>query len=61
MTFLFTTFTKMVNAKFEAQRQTIKHYWNIDIHSAKQIYEITSILLRTVKYNLKKLKEIGDV
>ncbi len=51
----------MVNAKFEAQRQTIKHYWNISIRSAKQIHEITSIPLRTVKYNLKKLREIGDV
>ena len=51
----------MVNVKFEAQRQTIKHYWNIDIHSAKQIHEITSIPFHTVKYNLKKLRRIGDV
>ena len=61
MTFLFTTFTKIVNAKFEAQRQTIKHYWNISIRSVKQIHKITSIPLRTVEYNLKKLREIGDV
>ena len=51
----------MVNTKFEAQRQTIKHYWNIGIRSAKQIHEITSIPLHTVEYNLKKLREIGDV
>ena len=51
----------MVNVKFEAQRQTIKHYWNIGICSAKQIHEITSIPLRTVEYNLKNLRKIGDV
>ena len=51
----------MVNMKFEAQRQIIKHYWNIGIHSAKQIYEITSISLCTVEYNLKKLREIGNI
>src|SRR5687767_4215449 len=61
VTFLFTTFAKMVNIKFEAQRQTIKHYWNIGIRLTKQIHEITSIPLYTVEYNLKKLKEIGDV
>ena len=61
VTFLFTTFAKMVNIKFEAQRQTIKHCWNISIRSAKEIHEITSIFLRTVENNLKKLREIGDI
>ena len=51
----------MVNEKFEAQRQTIKHYWNIGVRSAKEIHEITSISLRTVENNLKKLRETGDV
>ncbi len=52
---------KMVNVKFETQRQTIKYYWNIGIRLAKQIYEITSISLYTVEYNFKKLREIGDI
>ena len=51
----------MVNRRLEAQWQTIKHYWSISTCSAKEIYEIISIPLRTVENNLKKLKETGDV
>ncbi len=51
----------MVNEKLKAQWQTIKHYWSISTHLAKEIHEITSIPLRTVENNLKKLKETGDV
>ncbi len=61
MTFLFTTFAKMVNVKFETQKQIIKHYWNISIRLVKQIHEIKNIPLHIVEYNLKKLREIGDV
>ena len=51
----------MVNAKLEAQRQTIKHYWLNGAKSAKEIHKITNIPLRTVENNLKKLRETGTV
>lgn len=49
---------KMVNATLEAQRQTILHYWLSGVTTAKEIHEKT---LRTVQYNLKKLRETGTV
>jgi len=51
----------MVNAKLEAQRQTIKHYWLNGAKSAKEIHKITNIPLRTVENNLQKLRETGTV
>jgi transposase len=51
----------MVNTKFEAQRQTILHYWLNGIHSPKEIHELTSISLRTINYNIKKNKETDGV
>ncbi len=51
----------MVNTKLEAQRQTIRHYWLNGIHSAKEIQQKTKIPLRTVEYNIKKLRETGSV
>ena len=51
----------MVNAKLEAQRHIIKHHWCIGTRSAKQIHEMTSILLRTVENILKKLRKTGDI
>ncbi|CAI2192323.1 18825_t:CDS:2, partial [Funneliformis geosporum] len=47
----------MVNARLEAQRQTIRHYWLNGIKSAKEIQKKTSILLHTIERNLKKLRE----
>src|SRR6185436_12690832 len=47
----------MVNTKLEAQRQTILHHWLNGTHDAKQIHQKTQIPLRTVQWNLKKLKE----
>jgi transposase len=51
----------MVNAKLEAQRQTIKHYWLNGASSAKAIHQMANIPLRTVENNLKKLRETGTV
>ncbi|GBB92215.1 hypothetical protein RclHR1_19870001 [Rhizophagus clarus] len=51
----------MVNAKFEAQRKTIKHHWLNGIRTAEEIHKLTRIPLRTVQYNVKKLKETGSV
>ena len=51
----------MVNAKLEAQRQTIKHYWLNGAKSAKEIHKITNIPLRTVENNLQKLRAAGTV
>jgi transposase len=51
----------MVNAKLEAQRQTILHYWLNGTRSATEIHKKTSIPLRTVERNIKKLKETGTV
>jgi len=52
---------KMVNAALEAQRQTILHYWLNGVTSPTEIHQKTCIPLRTVKNNLKKLKETGSV
>ncbi|GBB92895.1 hypothetical protein RclHR1_20770001 [Rhizophagus clarus] len=51
----------MVNAKFEAQQKTIKHHWLNDIHTVEKIHKLIRISLRTVQYNVKKLKETGSV
>ena len=51
----------MVKAKFEAQRQTINHHWLNDTCTAGEIQQLTGIPLRTVQYNIKKLKEMGSV
>src|SRR5262245_46270372 len=52
---------KMVNATLEAQRQTIRHYWFNGVTTAKEIHEKTSISIRTIQYNFKKLRETGTV
>jgi predicted transcriptional regulator len=51
----------MVKAKFEAQRQTINHYWLNGTRTAGEIHQLTRIPLRTVQYNIKKLNETGSV
>jgi len=51
----------MVNTKLEAQRQTILHHWLNGTCDAKEIHQKTQIPLRTVQWNLKKLKEHGTV
>jgi hypothetical protein len=51
---LVYTFVKMVNAKLEAQRQTVRHYWLNGTNSAKEIHEITNIPLCTVERKHKR-------
>ena len=51
----------MVNQRLEAQRQTILHHWLNGTKSAKEIQQKTSIPLRTIERNLKKLRESGSV
>ena len=51
----------MVNAKLEAQRKTILHFWMNGIHSPREIHEKSEIPLRTIQKNLKKLKEAGTI
>jgi hypothetical protein len=51
----------MVDLKFEAQQQTILHYWLKGIHSAKTVHQKAGKPLRTVKRNFKKLRKIGTV
>ena len=47
----------MVNSRLEAQRQTILHYWLSGTQSPKEIHQKTNIPLRTIKYDLKKLRD----
>jgi transposase len=51
----------MVSSRLEVQRQTIVHYWLNGTRSPKEIQQKTNISLRTIKYNLKKLRETGSV
>jgi transposase len=45
----------------QRQREVILYLWNNNIRSAKEIHQRTSIGLSTIYYNLKKLKEKGNV
>ena len=51
----------MVNSQLEAQRQTIIYYWLNSTCSAMEIHQKTGIPIRTIRYNLKKLKETGTI
>src|SRR5437763_2585702 len=51
----------MVNSRLEAQRQTILHYWLSGTQSPKEIHQKTNIPIRTIKYNLKKLRDTKTV
>lgn len=50
----------MVNVKLEARRKSIHHYWLSGIQDAKEIHQKTRIPLRTVEYNLNKLRKTGS-
>jgi len=43
------------------QREVILHLWNEGVRCASEIQRRTNIGLSTIYYNLKKLKETGDV
>lgn len=51
----------MSSNKLILQRETISFYWNKGIHSPNEIYRITGISLSTIKYNIRKLKETGNI
>ena len=59
--FDFVELNNMVKSKFETQRQTILHFWQNNIRSAKEIHKQTNISLRTVENNLRKLKECNSI
>ena len=39
----------------------ILHYWEKEIREAPKIQSLTKISMRTIYYNLKKIREKGDV
>ena len=51
----------MMQSIKEAQRQTILYYWEKGICEAPKIHALTGIPMRTIYYNLKKIREQGDV
>ena len=51
----------MTSNKSDLQCSTLLHFWNQGIHSPKELHKITGIPLSTVKYNIKKIKETGNV
>jgi transposase len=51
----------MSSNTLDLQRSTLLHFWNQGIHSPKELHKKTGIPLSTVKYNIKKIKETGNV
>jgi hypothetical protein len=51
----------MVVAKLDEQRKTISLLWKKGTRSAKKIHTLTKIPLRTIYYNLKKLRDTNDI
>ena len=41
--------------------QVILHFWNQGIRSPLEIHKKTDIPIRTIKYNVKKIKDTGSV
>ena len=41
--------------------QVILHFWNIGIRSPQEIHKQTNIPLRTINYNIKKIKDTGSI
>ena len=44
----------------EQHRQVLLHFWNQGVHTAKELHNLTSIPLRTIYYNIKKLEKNGN-
>jgi len=42
-------------------QETILHFWNIGICTAKEIHKATQIPMRTIYNNIKKLEEVGNL
>ena len=49
--------SKMSQSINERQRQVILHYWEKRICEAPKIQSLTKIPMRTIYYNLKKIRE----
>ena len=52
---------KMSQSINERQRQMILYYWEEGIREAPKIQSLTKIPMRTIYYNLKKIRQKGDV
>jgi len=52
---------KMSQSINEIQRQTILYYWEKGIREAPRIQSLTKIPIRTIYYNLKEIREKGNV
>jgi transposase len=48
-------------SSLKTRRSAILHYWNYGHRSAATIANITKIPIRTVKYNIAKIKEQGTI
>ena len=51
----------MTSSKQETQRQAILHFWKQGIRNAIEIQSSTKIPISTVRRNLKKIQDTGDV
>lgn len=51
----------MSSPNSKAYLGTLLHFWNNGVRSPRELYLKTGIPLRTIKYNIKKLKETGNV
>jgi predicted transcriptional regulator len=51
----------MTSSKQETQRQAILHFWKQGIRNAIEIQSLTKIPISTVRRNLKKIQDTGDV
>src|SRR5438128_11809263 len=47
----------MPQSNLNTQRETILHYWNLNVRSAKKIRLATDIPMRTIYNNLKKIEQ----
>ena len=45
----------MTCSQLKTQQESILHFWNVEIRSAKDIHKATQIPMRTIYNNLKKL------
>ena len=51
----------MTSSKQETQRQAILHLWKQGIRNAIEIQSLTKIPISTVRRNLKKIQDTGDI
>src|SRR5689334_3038307 len=51
----------MTSPNLKTQQETILHFWNIGVRSAKDIHKATQIPMRAIYNNLKKLDKFGSV